>query len=261
MIQAIYSLNLRLNTSINFGAGILFGHLWRITFWQFKILLKHLNLYMHRHLYLLCCAFILLLATNAPALAQRNIRISGTVLGPDKKTPIPGAGVIRYRTTKAVISDKDGKFLIDVAPDDTLLIRAVGYKPLLYLPRRLPVSEMRVNIVLQEDSVMLGEVEVTNRPSEEMIQRALRNMNRPDPNYVKNPAYVPAPKQVPPPPPPPPTVMSPISLLYDLFSREGKELKKMRELMLLQQIQLKLKEEEDYNRFFKDNTGYQEKKK
>lgn len=212
---------------------------------------------MHRYFHLI---LLLLLLASAPVLAQRNVRVSGTVLGPDKKTPIPGAGVIRYGTTKAVISDADGKFLIDVAPDDTLLIRAVGYKPLLYLPRRLPVSELRVNIVLQEDSVMLGEVEVTNRPSEEMIQRALRNMNRPQPNYVKNPAYIPAPKQVPPPPLPPPTVLTPISLLYDLFSREGKELKKMRELLLLQEIERQQQREADFNRFFKDNTGYEEMK-
>ncbi|MBC5775551.1 carboxypeptidase-like regulatory domain-containing protein [Pontibacter sp. KCTC 32443] len=216
---------------------------------------------MHRYLYFFRFTLVVLLFASAPALAQRSVRISGTVLSSDKKTPVPGAGVIRYGTTKAVISDAEGKFLIDVEPDDTLLIRAVGYKPLLYLPQRLPVSEMRVNIVLQEDSIMLGEVEVTNRPSEEMIQRALRNMNRPDPNYTKNPAYVPAPKQTPPPPPPPPTVLTPISLLYDLFSREGKELRKLQELYLIQEFERRKKEQEEYNRFFKDNTGYEEKKK
>ncbi|MBB6612820.1 carboxypeptidase-like regulatory domain-containing protein [Pontibacter sp. Tf4] len=214
---------------------------------------------MHRYLNLTGLILLLMLLTWAPALAQRNVRISGTVLGPDKKTPVPGAGIVRYGTTKAVISDTEGKFLIDVAPQDTLLIRAVGYKPILYLPRHMPVSEMRVTIVMQEDSVMLGEVEITNRPSQEMIQRALRNMNRPDPNYVKNPAYVPAPKMPPPPPPPPPTVLTPISLLYDLFSREGKELRKMKELYFLQELERQKKEQENYNRFFKDNTGYEEK--
>ncbi|MEJ8756322.1 carboxypeptidase-like regulatory domain-containing protein [Pontibacter sp. H259] len=225
-----------------------------------KNLLLHPDPYMRRYHLLFRFTLLLLLFASAPVLAQRNVRISGTVLGPDKKTPVPGAGIIKYGTTKAVISDATGQFLIDVAPDDTLLIRAVGYKPLLYLPKRLPVSEMRVNIVLQEDSVMLGEVEITSRPSEEMIQRALRNMNRPDPNYVKNPAYVPVPKVVPPPPPPPPTVMSPISLLYDLFSKEGKELKKMQQLYLLQELERRKKEQDNYNRFFKDNTGYEEKK-
>ncbi|HEY4651682.1 MAG TPA: carboxypeptidase-like regulatory domain-containing protein [Pontibacter sp.] len=200
---------------------------------------------------------MLFLLAGVPALAQQSIRISGTVLGPDKKTPVPGAGIIRFRTTKAVISDEAGKFLIDVAPDDTLLIRAVGYKPLLYLPQRLPVSEIRVKIVLQEDSVLLGEVEVTNRPSEEMIQRALRNMNRPEPNYVKNPGYVPVPEAAPPAPLPPASIMSPISLLYELFSREGKELKKLQELQLLQELERLKKEQNNYNRFFKDNTGYE----
>ncbi len=205
-----------------------------------------------------CLVLLLVLLCQVQATAQRNVRISGTILGPDKKSPVPGAGIIRYGTTRAVISDTEGKFLIDIAPSDTLLIRAVGYKPLLYLPQRLPVSEMRVTIVLQEDSVMLGEVEVTNRPSEEMIQRALRNMNRPDPNYVKNPTYQPAPEPLPTVAPPPPTPLQPLSLLYDLFSREGKEMKKMQELLLMQELNRLQKEHDNYNRFFKDNTGYED---
>jgi hypothetical protein len=124
---------------------------------------------------------LLLLLCTLPALAQRTIRVSGTVLQSDKVTPVPGAGIIRYGTNMAVVSDAEGKFLIDIEQEDTLLVRAVGFKPLLYLPKKLPVSEIRVNIVLQEDSVMLGEVEVTNRPSEEIIQRALRNMKREEP--------------------------------------------------------------------------------
>jgi hypothetical protein len=200
---------------------------------------------------------ILLLASALPALAQRSIRVSGTVLESDKTTPIPGAGIIRFGTTQGVISDAEGKFLIDIDQSDTLLIRAVGFKPLLYLPRNLPVSELRVNIVLQQDSVMLGEVEITSRPSEEMIQRALRNMKREDPDYVKRPGYRPELEPGPPPPPMAPTIMSPISLLYDMFSKEGKQNQKLQQLLMIEEMKRRRQEKENYNRFFKDNTGYE----
>lgn len=203
--------------------------------------------------------FGLLLASIAPALAQRSIRVSGTVLESDKSTPIPGAGIIRYGTTQGVVSDEEGKFLIDIDQRDTLLIRAVGFKPLLYLPRNLPVSELRVNIVLQADSVMLGEVEITSRPSEEMIQRALRNMKKEDPEYVKRPGYRPELEPGPPPPPVAPTVMSPISLLYDMFSKEGKQNQKLQQLLLIEELKRRKQEKENYNRFFRDNTGYEVK--
>ncbi|SIT94525.1 carboxypeptidase-like regulatory domain-containing protein [Pontibacter indicus] len=199
----------------------------------------------------------LILVSTLPALAQRNIRVSGTVFEADKTTPIPGAGIIRYGTIQGVISDEEGKFLIDIDQNDTLLIRAVGFKPLLYLPRNLPVSELRVNIVLQPDNVMLGEVEITSRPSEEMIQRALRNMKKEEPEYVKRKGYRPELEPGPPPPPMAPTPLSPISFLYDMFSKEGKQNQKLQQLLMIEELKRRIEEKENYNRFFKDNTGYE----
>jgi len=208
----------------------------------------------HPLLYILA---LLLLCCGLPAQAQRSIRLSGTVLQPDKKTPVAGATVVKIDTKLGVISDEQGQFKIDVAQDDTLLIRAVGFKPLLYLPNKLPVSELRVNIVMQEDSVMLGEVEVTSRPSQEMIDRALRNMKREQASQAKRPGYIPGMEPPPPPPAAPPTIANPIGLMYDTFSKEGKERRKVEELRKRQEMEQKMKEEEDYNRFFKDNRGYE----
>jgi hypothetical protein len=104
---------------------------------------------------------------------------------------------------------------------------------------------------------MLQEVEVTSRPSEEMIQRALRNMKHDKISQVKKPGYDPAYEPAPPPPAGPPTIASPISLLYDMLSKEGKERQKLQELLLKQAAERQKKEQENYNRFFKDNTGYE----
>jgi hypothetical protein len=200
---------------------------------------------------------LLLLLGSLPAVAQKSIRISGTVLQPDRKTPIPGATIVKVNTNMGVVSDEEGKFLIDVAQTDTLMIRALGFKPLLYLPKALPVSELRVNIVLQEDSVMLGEVEVTSRPSQEMIDRALRNMKQEQTSQTKNPNFIPGLEPAPPVPAAPPTIMSPMSFLYDLLSSEGKQKRQLQEYILRQELEQRKKQQDDYNRFFKDNTGYE----
>ncbi|WP_242927849.1 carboxypeptidase-like regulatory domain-containing protein [Pontibacter vulgaris] len=210
---------------------------------------------MLRHPLLYFILVILLLGT-LPASAQHTIRVSGTILQPDKKTPVAGAGIIKVGTNKGVVSDAKGQFLIDIQQQDTLLIRAIGYKPLLYLPKKLPVSEIRTTIVLQEDSVLLGEVEITSRPSEEMIQRAIRNMKRSETSQVKNPGYIPGSEPPPPPPPTPATMLSPMTMLYEMLSKEGKQRQKLQELYLQQELERRKKERDNYNRFFKDNRGY-----
>ncbi|MEJ8803110.1 carboxypeptidase-like regulatory domain-containing protein [Pontibacter sp. H249] len=207
--------------------------------------------------YLYLSVTCLLLCVSLHAQAQRTLRVSGTVVQSDKKTPIPGASIVKVNSNLGVISDEEGKFLIDVALEDTLMIRAIGFKPLLYLPKPVPVSEIRVNIVLQEDSVMLGEVEVTSRPSPEMIQRALRNMKQNTTSQVKKPGYIPGLEPPPPAEPAPATIMSPATLLYDLLSREGKEKRKLQELLLLEEIERREKERQEYNKFFKNNKGYE----
>ncbi|RDV13001.1 carboxypeptidase-like regulatory domain-containing protein [Pontibacter diazotrophicus] len=207
--------------------------------------------------YFFLSVFALLLLCCLPAHAQKSIRLSGTVVEPDRNTPVPGATIVKVSTNLGVLSDEQGQFKIDISQSDTLLIRAVGFKPLLYLPSKLPVSELRVNIVLQEDSIMLGEVEVTSRPSQEMIDRALRNMKREQASQTKKPGYIPGLEPPPPPPAPGPTIASPIGLMYDMFSKEGKERRKLEELKQREELERRQKEEEDYNRFFKDNRGYE----
>lgn len=206
---------------------------------------------------LLCLLFFLLLFCGLPALAQKSLRISGTVLQSDRSTPVPGATVVKLNSKLGVLTDENGQFKIDVAQQDTLLIRAVGFKPVLYLPKPLPVSELRINIIMNEDSVLLGEVEITSRPSPEMIQRALRNMKRTQSSQVKKPGYIPGLEPPPPPAAPVPTIGSPATLIYDLLSKEGKEKRKLNELLKQQEYERQRKEQEEYNRFFKDNRGYE----
>ncbi|QCR23569.1 carboxypeptidase-like regulatory domain-containing protein [Pontibacter sp. SGAir0037] len=212
---------------------------------------------------------LMLLFSSYTSFAQRTVRIRGTVLQPDKETPIEGAGILQLGSKTAVASDAGGNFIIDIGLNDTLLIRAVGYKPMLYLPQILLVSEVRANIIMQEDSVMLGEVKVTTRPSEEMIQRAVRNMKQEKPNYTARPGHNPDIKPITPAPPPPPNVvLNPLSA----FSKEGRQIRELHKIKkkleeekqkkeenarLLEQEEARKKAKELYNSFFKDSTTSQ----
>ena len=191
------------------------------------------------------------------------VRVSGSVTAADTRQPVPGATVQVQRTRRGMVTSAAGEFAVDVLPTDTLLFRALGFKV-----QRLPLggtglSQLVVRIQLVRDSVRLGEVQViADRPDRVLINRALRNMKRPKLPLVSGAKRPPKPKPLfavdsTAPKAPVPTIASPVSLLYDQFSREGKQRRKM------EQIEIELKAEKarkvraEYNKAFRDNRGYQ----
>ncbi|UOQ74195.1 hypothetical protein [Hymenobacter cellulosilyticus] len=50
---------------------------------------------------------------------------------------------------------------------------------------------------------------------------------------------------------------SPISLIYDQFSREGQERRKMEAIRLQEKAEAAEKARQKYNKNFKDNRGYE----
>ncbi len=57
---------------------------------------------------------------------------------------------------------------------------------------------------------------------------------------------------------PVPTIASPVSLLYEQFSRAGKERRKMEEILETERAEKARQARARYNRAFKDNRGYNE---
>ncbi|MFD2787042.1 carboxypeptidase-like regulatory domain-containing protein [Hymenobacter rubripertinctus] len=206
---------------------------------------------------------LLLLAGLAPA----QVRVTGTISEAGSRRPIPGASVTVRRTRLAVVADAEGDFSLAAQRTDTLIFRAVGFKA-----QQLPLggtglSQLIVQIKLQPDTVMLGEVRITEgRPDRAVINRALRNIKRPSTaptSAVKRP---PAPKPLFPvdstaPKPPTPTLASPVSLIFEQFSRAGKERRKLEEIQAEEAARLAaekaLQDRRRYNRNFKDNRGYE----
>lgn len=64
-----------------------------------------------------------------------RLRISGTVSDAGSRRPLPGATVRVQRTWQGTAADAQGHFLLTARPTDTLLVRALGYKPQQVLPR------------------------------------------------------------------------------------------------------------------------------
>ncbi|MCC3151622.1 carboxypeptidase-like regulatory domain-containing protein [Hymenobacter sp. BT770] len=207
-------------------------------------------------------AALWLLAGTAQAQTQQ-IRVSGSVTAADTRQAVPGTTVQVQRTRRGVVTNATGDFAVDALPTDTILFRALGYKA-----QRLPLggtglSQLVVRIQLVRDSVRLGEVQVTgDRPDRAIINRALRNMKRPTPPVASGAKRPPKPKPLfavdsTAPKAPVPTIASPVSLIYEQFSREGKQRRKMEEIEAAQRAEKARKARADYNKAFRDNRGYE----
>ncbi len=205
----------------------------------------------------------LLAGLALPARAQQKVRVSGTISAFDSREAIPGASVRVMRTHVGQAAGLKGEFEIDALPTDTLLFRAVGFRARLLPLGGTGLSQLIIQVQLQRDSVRLGEVRViSDRPDRAMINRALRNMKRPTPPVVSGAKRPPRPKPMFPidssaPKAPVPTLESPVSLLYEQFSREGKQRKKVRALEAVDQAEKDRKARAKYNKAFKDNRGYE----
>lgn len=204
----------------------------------------------------------LLLGLAGQAQAQ-TVRVSGSVTAADTRKPVPGATVQVQRTRRGTAASAIGEFSVEALSTDTLLFRAVGYKP-----QRLPLggtglSQFIVQIRLVRDSVRLGEVRVSSdRPDRAVINRALRNIKRPAPPVVSQVKRPPKPKPMfavdsTAPRAQDPTIANPVSLLYDQFSRAGKERRKMDEILEAERLEKARQARAKYNKAFKDNRGYE----
>ena len=206
----------------------------------------------------------LLLLLAAPARAQPpTLRVSGSISAAATREPVPGATVQVQRTRRGVAASARGEFAVEALSTDTLVFKALGFKPQRLLLGGTGLSGLVLQIRLERDSVLLGEVRVrgTDRPDRAIVNRALRNLRRPVPPPVSQVKRPPKPKPLfavdsTAPRAPVPTIASPVSLLYEQFSRAGKERRKMAEIEEAERAEKARQARARYNRAFKDNRGY-----
>ncbi len=100
---------------------------------------------------------LLLLLFSLFAVAGYARVISGTVIAESDNLPVIGATVMVQGTQRGVATDFDGKFSIEVKDGDVLNVTYVGM-----IPQTVKIgNQQSLNIVLKENSQVLGEVVVT----------------------------------------------------------------------------------------------------
>lgn len=90
-----------------------------------------------------------------PEVMQQNSKVKGTVKDVHGE-PVIGANVTVVGTSSGSITDMDGNFSVDAAPGAKIKVSFIGYKDQIVTVRK----GISLNIVLEEDALSLGEVEV-----------------------------------------------------------------------------------------------------
>lgn len=105
-----------------------------------------------KHVFLLT----IFICFSSVAFAQQTKPVSGTVVDASTGGPIPGANVIVEGTSRGVVTDFNGIYVIEAAPDETLLFSFVGF-----VTQSVDVGdENTINVVLAPDEAALEEVVV-----------------------------------------------------------------------------------------------------
>jgi carboxypeptidase-like protein len=148
---------------------------------------------------------------------ERKYVISGTVVEQDSTTAMPYVYLLNSKTGNGTITDYNGKFSIIAGNSDTLTFQYVGYAR-----RKYPVSLINnlndsmkkpVKIVMHTMMVSMQSVTVV---ANKIKPNEIDYMKR----YIKQHA---APKGL-------DAFNSPITALYDQFSRKGKEQRKLQQI-------------------------------
>lgn len=98
---------------------------------------------------------IILSRAEVPGVQQQTHTVKGTVVD-EQGEPIVGANILEKGTSNGTITDLDGNFVLNTAPDATLSVTYIGY-----MAKEVPVNnQTQLRIPLLEDTQNLDEVVV-----------------------------------------------------------------------------------------------------
>jgi hypothetical protein len=133
---------------------------------------------MKKYLILPAVFFLLLSMVNGQ---DRNlVQLSGRITN-EQTEPLSFAHVLIMNSYRGTITDRDGKFSLVVEVFDTVLFSTLGYKRrTMVIPDTLPKPFIITDLVLEEDTILIAEVEVYPWRSYEEFKEALLNLKLPD---------------------------------------------------------------------------------
>lgn len=157
--------------------------------------------------------FLLSCCSCAGVFAQQ-LTVNGYVYEKDSTTVVPFAYVINKRNSTGVLADINGRYSITALQTDTLIISYTGKstvkKGLLFYKDKVKDNELNLNIYLSAKVVELKEFVVRSFDfSKEEKQRFEKYIEQKHYEY---------------------SLQSPITALYYQFSKEGRQLMKLKEL-------------------------------
>jgi hypothetical protein len=184
---------------------------------------------------LIVCILKPSLSTNAQTILNPDyVVVSGFVMDVENDSALLFANIYNPRTMRGTISDKNGYFRYYALPGDTLWFSNMGYYPLHFAVNGEPGSKIRDTFYLKSRVYKIQDVEILALTRYEKLRYDIKNMkiprdienarnNFPVVNHNVNAFYDRNNENF-------GLVLSPISALYDAFSKEGKERRKLAEL-------------------------------
>ncbi|HPG32772.1 MAG: carboxypeptidase-like regulatory domain-containing protein [Lentimicrobiaceae bacterium] len=179
-----------------------------------------------------CFLLLVLIIPFSKSEAQSYVMISGTVWNL-RGEKLVGAHALNKTRQYGTFTDADAHFFLVLAANDSLKVSMVGYKPyFMQIPEGLTAQTYSLNITLLSDTLILNEAVIkpypltyrefrqefiTLRLPEEALQKRLMMPDMPFRRKFENPdggLLLPG----------------PFTMLYNAFSKEAKELKKMAEI-------------------------------
>jgi len=120
-------------------------------------IIKAFNIYVYALIFGCCLCGTATLANNTSIVSkiqQQTLQVSGTIT--DANGPLPGVSVTVKGKPSGTVSGLNGKYTMEVAPNDTLIFSFLGYKT-----TSIPVeSRSLINVQLPEDMTALQEVQI-----------------------------------------------------------------------------------------------------
>jgi len=155
---------------------------------------------------------------------------SGNIVSTEGEYPVALAHIINLDRHWMVKADTTGFFKIWVRQGDTLHISAIGFEYLEYIIDNVNIDST-VQISLKNRSYEIPEVSITSLGSYKQFKYKVLNLELPEtginPQVEKLFKHVEVQTVI----KPSYSIMSPVSLIYNLFSKDAKELKKYFEII------------------------------
>ncbi len=179
-----------------------------------------------RILLLICLAASFSASAQPGSPKEFPVRVAVKLVDIATQKPVPYASVRILHSNRGVLADSNGFFTVVITQKDTLRISSLGYHNLYYVKDPLRQTSYYLTLSMRSRIFELEAVEIVSKRN--------RDLNNPMLRWEYKARFLPKVWLFYEPtgePPPLADLMSPISFLYDRYSRRGKAARKLRDMV------------------------------